>query len=716
MGTLEGLAPFINGSGYAFGSVDGLASVQSAAADLSKNPGDPGLQAAYNAAYWNAVAAETALIPGVGAVYASKAFAADLVSISVNKISPLSEEGAGAYVSLMSNFAIMLSQGVAVSAVVGGAPMTIAIAGTTFVASELVDFASAILTTAGVYIDKATIGNYLAQGTSAAGINQNADGSYNVLNTGNSSLNIGFNGIMPQSTFTMNTVDIQAGNALYVPTVDTNGNITGFTARVPTDVYQYGNGTAGANFGNDASVATNVTDIPNSPAGASPTAVWNVPNVNGTSNNAVIVQYSDGTFGSLSGSVGNYTVQMKNVGAPLPGQSNEVSMTDDNGQISASINGSGATLDASNCAVSLSDGTSATQDGSNLQVTALSGSAFTLNGTNDQVSASGATMTLAMNANADIVGNNNVVTDVSGSPDVSGSHNDVSVSGAGASASVIGGDNDVSVSSNASGSTIAFGGTGTGADTLSVASGATGVTAQLGLSTSTLDLASDTSVAIDSVNGGGTVVGTTGDSATLSGKNITLDATAGQYTFTGTGGTADASNSTIDVTTGGSLNLAGSGDTVALGDGSTVTVGHNFSDTIENDANGQTISIDNGDLTLSGSTQAWSAGVSDTVAVAANGSAIATAYDSATDSNLTTVVDTAANGGISQIATTPAGSSSDIYDTTITNGSDKVLETETSVLSSVATQLALAPLPSPTLITGALSLPLTSVSVSPVRT
>ncbi|WP_244103188.1 hypothetical protein [Burkholderia gladioli] len=64
--------------GYSAASVDGIASVQEAEEALDKNPTDPKAQYNYLAAYDNAIAAETAIIPVAGAVFASMAIKADV--------------------------------------------------------------------------------------------------------------------------------------------------------------------------------------------------------------------------------------------------------------------------------------------------------------------------------------------------------------------------------------------------------------------------------------------------------------------------------------------------------------------------------------------------------------------------------------------------------------------------------------------------------------
>ena len=276
-----------------------------------------------------------------------------------------------------------------------------------------------------------------------------------------------------------------------------------------------------------------------------------------------------------------------------------------------------------------SNGLSATVTGSsNVVNSPLSGNAFTLDGSDNQFNGSGDVLLLAQNSATDIVGNNNIVTDVSGSADVSGSNNEVNVSGPGASANVDGGANTISVGSGASGTMITLEGTGTSADTLSVAAGVTGVSADLGDTTTVLDLGSGTSLAIDSLNGGGTVVGTTSDNAMLSGNNITLDATGGQYSLTGDGDIANASNSYISVASGSqatvigsddvlsgstsdNITLDGSGDNATAGTGSTITV-NGQNDSIA--ASGSTID-------LAADTRATIAGTGDSV-VASQGDVI----------------------------------------------------------------------------------------------
>lgn len=110
---------------------------------------------------------------------------------------------------------------------------------------------------------------------------------------------------------------------------------------------------------------------------------------------------------------------------------------------------------------------------------------------------------------------------------------------------------------------------------------------------------------------GDTINATTGDSISFSGDGIILNATGGQYDFSGTGSTINASNSDISIESGGNGTLAGSGNTLVLATGSAVTLDSSDSNEIYNEATGQTLSFGNGTFTLDGVT--YGAGATDTV-------------------------------------------------------------------------------------------------------
>lgn len=426
--------------GWAAGTVDGNASVAEAADALNKDKGNPVLQAAYSAAYANAVAAEYALVPGVGAVFASRA-----VSMDINLIYEKSQAGEAIepadVVALAGNLATVAAQGVAL---LGLAEVEIPIGALVFTADQIGTAVGAILTAASASLDMSTIISYVSEGMANVGVVPNESGVYAVENSINSSLSINLSTF--QSSLEMGALDLQIGGNVYVPNVGASGNITGFTVQAPTDAYQYSNGTSGANFDN-ASVVTNVTGVPDSPRGASPMGVWTFTDIGGTENNAILVQYSDGSFGNLSGEPGNYTVTMEDVNAPLLDQSNSVSLTDDNGQISAVVSGSGASLDMSNGAVYLDSGTSLTLSGSDNTIVGSASDLLTLDGSNNNVTV-GTDSTIFVTGQSDAIttsgseiemgGNTSIVVDGSEDIVVGAAGDSIAVSGLGDSLNVSG--------------------------------------------------------------------------------------------------------------------------------------------------------------------------------------------------------------------------------------------------------------------------------------
>ena len=74
-------------AGWSVGSVDGVASVQEKWEAYLANKNANTL-AAYKAAFYNALAAETALIPGAGAYFAALAVSADITDMKLNGKDP----------------------------------------------------------------------------------------------------------------------------------------------------------------------------------------------------------------------------------------------------------------------------------------------------------------------------------------------------------------------------------------------------------------------------------------------------------------------------------------------------------------------------------------------------------------------------------------------------------------------------------------------------
>ncbi|MFB9127140.1 matrixin family metalloprotease [Paraburkholderia dipogonis] len=224
-------------------------------------------------------------------------------------------------------------------------------------------------------------------------------------------------------------------------------------------------------------------------------------------------------------------------------------------------------------------------------------------GTNDTITTSGNTINVNQGDQATI----------------NGSNNDLTVSGPGVNATLSGSSNTISANGIASGSTFTLESTGTNADTLNLA-GATDVTALLGNATTVVDLGINNSLTVNSENGGGTVVGNAGDNVTVSGSNVTVDATAGQYNLTGIGDTANVSNSTISLASSDQTSVTGSDNTVTtgtndrvslIGNGDVATAGTGSTITI----NGQSdsINVSGSAIDLASNSQASITGTSDNV-------------------------------------------------------------------------------------------------------
>ncbi|WP_082163191.1 beta strand repeat-containing protein [Caballeronia mineralivorans] len=258
------------------------------------------------------------------------------------------------------------------------------------------------------------------------------------------------------------------------------------------------------------------------------------------------------------------------------------------------------------------------QSGDTLAETPLSGNAFEYSEENSEGTVTSGVQ-LAMNGNADsltVVGPGVVA-------DVGGFNIDLTSN---SSATLNGGGNSVSSSGALTGSTLTLEGTGTDADTVSL-SDATDLTVLLGDATTEAGFVS-TSATVSSLNGGGIVTGSTGDNLNILGVDVTLNATGGQYSLTGNGDTANASNSSISIASGNqatvsgsdntvtasasdSITLDGSGDSATAGTGSTITV-NGQSDSIN--ASGSSIDLAaNSQATISGTGDSVVAGQSDVI-------------------------------------------------------------------------------------------------------
>ena len=225
-------------AGWSVGSVDGVASVGKAREAYLATPNAHTL-AAYHAAFYNALAAETALIPGAGAYFAALAVSADITDMKLNGFDP------GKFITLMGNEVTELGQALTVVGL-DAVPLTLGADWPVVVVGEAVDALGAILSTAGALTDWAAISKSILSGLQSLGLvkgsgsgenvptqTANASASYSLINNGNGTFALLF---ADGSTFNYSATQQQ----WYVPGAD----ITKGT----TDVYTR-NVNAGVSFG-----------------------------------------------------------------------------------------------------------------------------------------------------------------------------------------------------------------------------------------------------------------------------------------------------------------------------------------------------------------------------------------------------------------------------------------------------------------------------------
>ncbi|URV24123.1 beta strand repeat-containing protein [Burkholderia gladioli] len=559
--------------GYSAASVDGIASVQEAEEALNKNPTDPKAQYNYLAAYDNAIAAEAAIIPVAGAVFASMAIKADVQNIFYSGIN------ASTMIPLLSNIAILATQGVAL---LDGGEVVVAAGGVAFTLDELTAYAGNYLTALGVNVDAGTIQNYMEQSVAQLGLSPNSDGSYPINVGSNSTFNFEPDGTVDLS-FSSDASPAGTTSQIFVPTLDSSGNIIGFVATTPAETYPNGGGYA---FGGDNAPSVNTDSqtlhgLPSSPSGASPTGLWNIPGSDGSYRN--LVQYSDGTYGTLTTTAsGAPVVNMQNISAPPPGQSNQVNTTDNNGQLSSEISGSGAIDNINGASVTIDGGATATVVGSNDTVSSpLAGSAFTLEGTDNQVNASGSTIILAQNSLSDeVVGNQDAVTDVtgSGSVEVSGASNTINTSsGTSVTLSNTNGGFDTVNSNGDQANGSAVGGISLGSNTqANVNGGNNEINEATGDS---LGVYGGGNI-INTTSGADLVVGnTSGDFDTVNASSVAAGGTTanGQNTGIWIDGNAQANingdNDSLGINAGDSVGVYGGGNVISATSGADLVVG-----------------------------------------------------------------------------------------------------------------------------------------------
>ncbi|MFM0047280.1 matrixin family metalloprotease [Paraburkholderia sediminicola] len=157
------------------------------------------------------------------------------------------------------------------------------------------------------------------------------------------------------------------------------------------------------------------------------------------------------------------------------------------------------------------------------------------------------------------------------------------------------------------------------------------------------------------VNGARFNLDINGGSSSVSGVNSAI-LSGGQYNFSGPGIVADISNGQINVGSGTTLNLSGSGDVVNQDAGSDVSVGAQGVTTIENSLTGQDITISNGNISIAGDDAAISGGATASVSIDSDGSSSVALLNAAGAETVSEQFNSAGDGtGIDNYAGTSTG-------------------------------------------------------------
>jgi hypothetical protein len=479
-----------------------------------------------------------------------------------------------------------------------------------------------------VTVDASDIAGAIQSEASALGLPMNANGSYNIATPGGAGAAATVNSsssLVPLVSLNINAPSSVA-NTILVPTVDQNGQVTGYSAESIATSNPYSNGSVGYTFNNNNTLlsgAAGTAEYPTAPSGAAPIAEWNLEDPSGGMH--AVVEYSDGSYGTVhSSSGGGYTVDMQNVSI-APDQSNEVSTTDQSGSISAAISGTGAVENISNGTVSLANDTSAVVAGTNNDVAAgsnttldLQGAANTFSGgpngditisdtgllgsdgqlnslLGDQVNMSSGTVNVASGAEATLTGSNNTVSVAIGSQlVVAGQSNDIAATGStvqfqgNASGDQLSGDNNTAQYFNSAGEETEdqyFGASGQLTEQDNAAYGSAGQVTQ----TDVVDYNANGSTTEYLVN-----YTSSGD---MQNEQVIDTSSSGQVTdgVFGTGAVVELDNGTVDFNDGAQGTL--------IGDGNTINAGNN-------------VNVD-----LQGAADSFSGGANGTITVGGNGSA-----------------------------------------------------------------------------------------------
>ncbi|MFM0019275.1 hypothetical protein [Paraburkholderia azotifigens] len=164
-------------AGYSIGGLDGVTAVADAAASLNKNPGDPKLTAAYDAALANAAATFTAGLQGEGAAFAGNAIIANINNLALNQTTMSKMDIASAVTAIAGELITLAGQGVSFYGL-SEMKLNLLAGGMTFTAGQIINGLGFLTTAIGAGIDSSTIVSIVQQQFESLGLTPDSQGNY----------------------------------------------------------------------------------------------------------------------------------------------------------------------------------------------------------------------------------------------------------------------------------------------------------------------------------------------------------------------------------------------------------------------------------------------------------------------------------------------------------------------------------------------------------
>ena len=164
-------------AGYSIGGLDGVTAVADAAASLNKNPGDPKLTAAYDAALANAAATFTGGLQGEGAAFAGNAIIANINNLALNQTTMSKMDIASAVTAIAGELITLAGQGVSFYGL-SEMKLNLLAGGMTFTAGQIINGLGFLTTAIGAGIDSSTIVSIVQQQFESLGLTPDSQGNY----------------------------------------------------------------------------------------------------------------------------------------------------------------------------------------------------------------------------------------------------------------------------------------------------------------------------------------------------------------------------------------------------------------------------------------------------------------------------------------------------------------------------------------------------------